>query len=35
MTDRPRDNSAAERKLKCDEENRLLAVKENGYVKNS
>lgn len=34
MTDGHRDNSAAERKLKWDEENRLLAADDNGFVIN-
>ena len=34
MTDGCRDNSATERKLIWDEENRLLAVDENGFVSN-
>jgi len=34
MTDGHRDNSVGERKLIWDEENRLLAVDDNGFVSN-
>ena len=34
MTDGHRDISAAERKLKWDEENRLLSSDDNGFVTN-